>query len=149
MPASEEIYRTANSAQERFAFFFLAAAGGSIAFALARVEDQPPALWVCVAGLAVVLWGASFYFGSVQLLERTAILLLNFQREKVADGTEPQIVGKSPEEVKGVLTKMDARAEGRQKWSSRYGRLQFWLFFTGSAVLVLAYVLKVMATCWS
>jgi hypothetical protein len=141
---SDEIYRAVTAAQERFAFFFLAAAGGSIAFALGRIEGPGFALWMGVAWLAVGAWGASFFYGAHHLLHRTSLLLLNFQRQKVVDGNEPQLQGRPVEVAQAILNEMDKRAKARQAQSGRAANLQFGLFFAGAVLFIIAHMWKVL-----
>ncbi|NNH18505.1 hypothetical protein HLB01_05555 [Bordetella trematum] len=53
-----------DASREKYSYFQLGAAGACIAFALTQSKDQVLGLIHIPLGLALLLWGLSFYFGS-------------------------------------------------------------------------------------
>ena len=106
-----ELYQRILATQERFAYFFLAASGSAIAFALVRTEDQPPARWMLPVGVALVCWGVSFTSVSGRAPPvQGEVLLGNWKSLDVQQGTE-RITASNPSLVEPALERLRTKAE--------------------------------------
>lgn len=57
-----ELYRAHRTAQDKYTYFILAAAGAAIAFALNQTHDATLSWFKLPLGAAVLCWGLSFFF---------------------------------------------------------------------------------------
>src|SRR5262245_13334 len=93
-----EIYRALRSAQDKYAYFLLAAAGAAIALAVNQTHDAKLA-WSQLPLLASVMcWALSFVFGCLHLQYVTTSLYANYELLKVESGQNPS-VGAHPDRM--------------------------------------------------
>jgi hypothetical protein len=130
-----EVYRQLRSHQDKYIYFMLAASASAIAYALNRAQDKPLTLFLIPWGLALLLWGMSFYFGCRHLQYIGSTLFANALLIQIRKGEHPE-AGENPELIKagskGVLSAM----ENNSNKANILGHLQFWFFISG----VLAYI---------
>lgn len=139
MDESLEVYRAINAAQERFNYFFLAASGSAIVFALGRTEGQVVACWMLPVVIAIVLWGVSFFLGSEHLLFKSKIMLINLRSLEIEKGANPTVATNS--ELKGpALRKLREEADKENAKSRRYGRAQYLTFLAGAVFYLLGHI---------
>lgn len=131
-----EIYKATIATQERFAYFFLAASGSAIAFALLRTEGQIPRVWMLPVCLALVCWGISFYLGCEHLLSRSKVLIANW---RVLDMQAGAPDAKNELQVEAA-TRLQQAAERDNANSRRFGRWQYYLFLLGAIFYVLGHI---------
>lgn len=75
-----EVYRLHREVQQKYVYFLLAAAGACVGFSLTQTKGMPLSLELLPIGVAVALWGASFYFGCRQIQALDVALAINFQQ---------------------------------------------------------------------
>lgn len=130
-----EVYRQHRAGQDKYVYFMLAAAASAVAYALNRAQDRYLTLSLIPWGIALLLWGLSFYFGCMNLLYVSSTLYANIVLFTVQNGEEPSL-GNIPWKVEAASEGIRAAIKtniGRASW---YGRLQFFSLISGS----LAYI---------
>jgi len=85
-----EAYRQLRVSQDKYIYFMLAAAASAIAYALTRAQDRLLSLFLIPWGVALLLWGLSFYFGCIHLMYVSSTLFANVELLKVQRGEHPE-----------------------------------------------------------
>lgn len=144
MAELEEVYRAAQASQERYAYFFLAAAGSAIGFAVVRTEDTAAHGWMVPVGVAVALWGASFYSGCQHLLYRGSNLRANVALLEIRQGRDPE-VGTDPRMIEAAASGVMEAVDKNAKNQHAYGRGQYYLFLAGAGCYLLGHVWRIFS----
>src|SRR5262249_11667135 len=129
--------------QERFAYFFLAASGSAIAFAIVRTEGLPVASWMIPIGVAVLCWGLSFWQGCELLRSKTSTLLRNWKSLEIRNGGEP-ITTTNPELAAPARERLASDAAQDKKKTRSSGRAQYVLFLLGAASYLAGHILRLL-----
>ena len=130
-----EAYRQLRTSQDKYVYFMLAASASAIAYALNRAQDRSLSLSLIPWGVALVLWGLSFYFGCINLAYVNSTLYANIELIRIQRGTHPK-AGNNPEIVEAASKGVSLAIESNSDKANRFGHLQFWFFILG----VMAYV---------
>jgi hypothetical protein len=131
-----EMYRQQRTHQEQYVYFLLAAAASAIAYALNRAEDRALTLILIPWGIALILWGLSFYFGCRHLNKIDTIIFQNIEGIKIEAGRNPKI-GSRPDVIAIALEEFKKATASESKIAHLLASLQFWFFIAG----ILAYVI--------
>lgn len=123
-PAEIEVYKAHRQGQERTAYFLLAAAGASIAYALNQTKGLPLDWPQLPAGLAVLAWAASFFFGAEYVQGTSGLLSANQELLRIQDGRHP-IVGAHPNAIQQGA---EIAREAIGKINDRLGRKSAWQY---------------------
>lgn len=126
MPSEEqlEVYRQHNATSDKYAYFLLAAVGAAIALTINQTQTAKLSLSQIPLGVAVVLWGLSFYLGCRHILLVKATLYSNGILLRVQHGEDP-VAGRNIEAI-GITT--DVMREIIEKQSRGAGRTAAWQF---------------------
>lgn len=119
-----EIYRQLRTSQDKYTYFLLAAAGAAIALAVNQTQGVKLSTSQIPLGLAVTLWGMSFFFGCRHLTYVNSILYSNSILLQVEAGENPE-TGKNPQLIRAASEGIRSAIEGNVERSSRFARLQF------------------------
>jgi hypothetical protein len=130
-----EVYRQQRTHQEKYIYFILAAAASAIAYALNRAQDRSLTLILIPWGIALMLWGLSFYFGCRHLNQIDTIMFQNIEGLKIEAGINPKI-GNHPAAIAVAVAEFEKIMAAESKKAHLLARLQFWLFVAG----VVAYI---------
>jgi hypothetical protein len=141
---ASDVYKTVSASQERFAFFILAASASAIAFALVRTEGQAMACWMAPVGVAIALWGLSFWAGAEHVLARHEIFFLNLQLLKVEEGTDP-VASRDQTKQKIIAEFITEEANRRNKAARMLGRAQYLLFLGGAVAYVCGHIMRLIS----
>jgi len=136
-----EIYRALREAQNKYAYFLLAAAGAAITFALNQTQGAALCWSQMPLAAAVFSWGLSFFFGYRHLAYVSSTLYSNAQHFRAERGQHPQ-VGSDPQRVALASAAFMAAAEENANRGNRFGHLQFHLFVTGTVFYIGWHVLE-------
>lgn len=136
-----ELYRQLRTSQDKYAYFLLASVGASIAFALSQTRDLSLSLSQCPLGLAVLLWGLSFYFGCRHIQYVSSTLYANAELLKVEGGRHPEI-GRHPQMMAAASEGIRSAIETNINRSGRLANLQFSFFVTGVIFYVVWHILE-------
>ena len=133
MPTDQqiEIYRQHRTAQEKYVYFLLAAAGAAIALAVNQTQGAKLDWSQLPLASAVALWGLSFFFGCKHLQYVESTLYANADLLKVEAGEHPE-VGGHPQRMAAASEGIRAAVASNIKWAARYGRWQFSCLLLGA-----------------
>ena len=81
-----EIHRQHRTGQEKYTYFLLAVTASAIAFAVQKTSGLKLTWSMVPLGLAVVLWGLSFYFGCKNLLWVQTAIYANYSLLQLQKG---------------------------------------------------------------
>jgi hypothetical protein len=126
-----EIYRQLRTAQEKYVYFLLAAAGAAIVLAVNQTQSLNIKLSQLPLGVGVLLWGLSFFFGCQHLVYVGSTLFANAELLKVESGRHRQI-GNHPELMSAAGEGIRQAIQTNCNRASRYARLQFGAFVLGA-----------------
>jgi len=136
-----EVYRALREAQNKYAYFLLAAAGAAIALALNQTQVATLNWSQFPLAAAVLSWGLSFFFGCRHLAYVSSTLYSNAQHFRAERGQHPQ-VGADPQRIAVASAAFMAAAEENANRGNRFGRLQFHLFVSGAVLYIGWHVLE-------
>jgi len=139
--AELEIYRALREAQNKYAYFLLAAVGGAIALALNQTKGAALNWFQLPLGAAVLAWGLSFFFGCRHLAYVSSTLYSNAQMFRTERGQHPD-VGADPQRIALASAAFKAAAEENSNRGNRFGHLQFRLFVYGAMFYIGWHVLE-------
>ena len=133
MPSPEriEIYKQHRAAQEKYVYFLLAAVGAAIALTVNQTQGAKLAYSQLPLGVAVCLWGLSFFFGCKHLNRVESTLFANADLLKVKDGVYPS-VGSDNERISVAEEVIRKIIESHSTWAARFARWQFGAFILGA-----------------
>ena len=134
MPSPEriEIYKQHRAAQEKYVYFLLAAVGAAIALTVNQTQGAKLAYSQLPLGVAVFLWGLSFFFGCKHLNRVESTLFANADLLKVQYGVYPSI-GNDNERMSVAEKVIRENIESHSTWAGRFARWQFGAFILGAA----------------
>jgi hypothetical protein len=119
-----EIYRQHRTAQDKYIYFLLAAAGAAIALAMHQTQDAKLSLSQIPLGVAVGLWGLSFFFGCRHLIYASLVLHDNSTLLQVQAGENP-LSRRDPERITASIEILRGIIEKHSSKASWFARLQF------------------------
>ena len=127
----QQIAEQLHQAQGKYTYFLLAAAASGIVLAVQRTTGQSLNWGHILLGLAVMLWGASFFAGCRNRAYFSSTLYANLALLQLQDDSHP----KSSTHREAVAAACDGvRAAAGQNSAScnRWGKWQFRLLLTGA-----------------
>jgi hypothetical protein len=120
----------------------LAAAGAAVAFAATRTQEAALAWSQIPLGLAVILWGFSFYFGCLRVQTATSTIYANFELLKVEHGEHERLVGYHPQMVQAAADGIRDAMATNIKRGAAFWKLQFWFLIVGTVAYLAWHVLE-------
>ena len=136
-----EIFRQYRTAEDKYTYFVLAAAGAGIALAVNRTASSAIALSQIPLGIAVLSWALSFFFGCRHVLYVNSNLYANFNLLKVEGGEHPEI-GLSPQHQAAAAAGIREAMEDNSKRAVGHARRQFIFLATGAVMYVAWHVIE-------
>jgi hypothetical protein len=132
-----EVYRALRSAQDKYTYFLLAAAGAAIALTVNQTHEAKLAWSQLPLAAAVLSWALSFVFGCLHLQYDNSILYANADLLKIKSGQHPS-VGTHPQMITAASDGIREAIEENSKRSVKHASRQFAFLIVG-AVLFLAW----------
>ena len=126
-----EVYRQLRTAQDKYSYFVLAAAGAAIALAVNQTHAATLAWSLLPLGAAVLAWGLSFFIGCRSLEYVAATLYGNAQLISVERG-EHREVGRDPERMAAASAGIRSAIESNSNRGNRLAHWQFRLLILGA-----------------
>jgi hypothetical protein len=136
-----EVYRALRESQGKYTYFLLAAVGAAVGFALSQTKETALCLSQIPLGIAVVLWGLSFYLGCRNISYVNSLLYANSEMLRIESGqhpevgTHPQMVGAASE---GIREAMDHNA----KKANTMGNWQFSTLIAGAIFYIFWHIVE-------
>lgn len=139
----QQIADQLHQAQAKYTYFLLAASASGIALAVQRTDGQPLNWSHVLLGVAVSLWGASFFAGCRNRGYFSSTLYSNIALLQLQDGSHPE-TPTHQEAVAAACEGVLAAAESNSASGSTWGKWQFRLLIIG-ALFFLAWHIVGMA----
>ena len=133
------VYNALRTAQEKYTYFLLAAAGAAIAFAINQTHDTKLAWTQLPLGLSVLCWGVSFFFGCLHLQYGSDILYDNAEMLRMQSGVHP-MVGSDSKHIAAASQIMREIMEKKSNNSNRYANIQFRLVPIGAVLYLIWHI---------
>lgn len=128
-----EVYRHLRTAQGKYCYFLLAAAGASMAFAFNQTGSLSLSLSQIPLGFSVVSWAASFFFGCRYIMRDHSILRLNMYILETSFSLERQLI--NPNDIQAVMQRLKKTKEqirGLGNGANKYYHLQLYCLWSGA-----------------
>jgi hypothetical protein len=138
---TREIYRQLRTAQDKYTYFLLAAAGAAIALAVNQTQDDAIAWPQVPLALAVLCWGLSFFLGCQHVQYVNSTLYANADLLKIESGTHSE-VGEHPQMIAAASEGIKQAIEHNASRANRLGHRQFILLVTGAVLYVVWHVVE-------
>ncbi|WP_309683024.1 hypothetical protein [Polaromonas sp.] len=127
MPSQEqlEVYRQHSATSEKYTYFLLAAVGAAIALCINQTQALNLSPSQTPLGLAVVLWGLSFYLGCRHVGMVKATLYTNGALLRVQDGMDPlagrnvEAIGIASDALREIIDTRSNQASFAAAWQFR------------------------------
>ena len=136
-----EVYRQLRTSQHKYIYFLLAAAGAAVALALNRTQTATFTLVLIPWGLALALWGLSFFFGCRHLAYVSSTLFANAELLRVQRGEHPK-AGTHPDMIRVASEGILSAIEYNSDKANKLAKLQFNCFVFGALAYVAWHLLE-------
>ncbi|MFC4820327.1 hypothetical protein [Dokdonella ginsengisoli] len=133
--AQFEVYRALRTSQDKYAYFLLAAAGASIAFAITQTRGHHISWFQVPLGLAVLCWGLSFFFGCRNIAYVNSTLYANAELIRVQNGEHPEI-GRDPQRQKAACIGIRTAIESKSNVANSLSKRQFYFLIAGAVFYI-------------
>jgi hypothetical protein len=133
--AQLEVYRALRTSQDKYAYFLLAAAGASIAFAVTQTRGHHISWFQVPLGLAVLCWGLSFFFGCRNIAYVNSTLYANAELIRVQNGEHPG-VGRDPQMQEAACAGIRAAIESNSNIANSLSKRQFYFLIAGAVLYI-------------
>jgi len=137
-----ELYKQQQNLNEKHTYFLLAAAGAAIGFAVQKTEGLLLSWWLAPVGLAILCWGASFFYGCKHIGACQAVISLNSDLLEVSRGTHHR--QPPPQITQAILQDTKTELDKNVRRSTVAKRAQFRLLIEGAVLFVLWRVLEMV-----
>ena len=138
-----QLHRQHQTSQDKYTYFLLAITASAIAFAIQKSDTLSITYSLIPLGLAVLLWGFSFYFGIKNLLGVQSAIYANFNLLQLKKGIHtdqpdhPQMLEAA---LRGVESAIKINIENAQF----YGVRQFRLIISGGVFFLVWHILEMI-----
>lgn len=140
--ALSDVYNALQEARSKYVYFKLASAGACIGFAVNQTNNAPLSITQLPLGVAVLLWGFSFFCGCMHLANENATMYFNATLLQVQRGIHP-LTGQNPALIEEVgASTLRERIDGHARRAGRFGRWQFNTLIAGAVCYVAWHVLE-------
>jgi hypothetical protein len=139
--AAKILFEAHRTAQEKYTYFLLAAAGAAIGFAATQTRDALLAWSQAPLALAILAWGLSFFFGCRQIRYVQSSLYANSELLRVQAGRHPK-AGIHPDVIAAASAGISSAMESNAERASFFTRWQFNCLILGAIMYVGWHVLE-------
>lgn len=136
-----EIYRQHRTAQDKYTYFLLAAAGAAIALAVNQTKGTSLSWSQLPLAIAVLCWGLSFFFGCRHLGYVSFTLFANADLLRVENGQHP-LSGNNPQLMATASEGIRQAIESNSERANRLGHMQFRFLITGAVFYIAWHVIE-------
>lgn len=134
-----EVYRQFRTAQDKYAYFLMAAAGAGIGLAVNQTQTATINRSKIPLAGAIICWALSFVFGCRYIGTLTSSLYSNMELLKVQAGEHPK-VGRHPQVIAAASEGIRNALEKHGNRATRFGRNQFVFLVAGAVLYVVWHV---------
>lgn len=139
--AEKEVYKALTTAQLKYVYFLLAAAGAGIAFAINQTQGSSLRLSQIPLAFGILSWGMSFFFGCRYLQYISSTMYANTELLKAQSGRHP----KSGTHLQNMLAVVNGIQQAMDENSIRAGKFaqsQFLCLIAGAVLYVCWHILE-------
>lgn len=136
-----EVFRVLRESQSKYTYFLLAATAAAIGFALNQTQAATLTWFHLPVGVAVLLWGGSFFCGCRHLAYVNSILYANAEMLRIEAGQHPQ-VGNHPDYMQAASSGIRQAMERNSNSANQLGHWQFRLLIAGAIFYIAWHVLQ-------
>ena len=140
-PEQLEVHRALRDSQSKYTYFLLASAGAAVGFALNQTKESVLAVSQVPLGIAVLLWGVSFYFGCRYIQYVNSYLYANAELLLIESG-QHSAVGSHPERIAESSGGTRNAMESKSDFANELSKLQFTTLVAGAAFYILWHVIE-------
>lgn len=126
-----ELYKQSRTTQDKFTYFLLAVSASAIAFSVQQVSDRTFSYSLIPLGIALFLWGLSFYWGCLNIKYVNSGIYANFELVKIENGQNNEIPN-NPQYIAAAVEGIKLAAEENSNKANRYANLQFKILILGA-----------------
>ena len=136
-----QIHNQLRTMQDKYTYFLLAVAASAIALSVQVTKDATLSINLVPLGLAVLLWGSSFYVGCRYLQYTQSYLIANHAYLQVKQGTHPD-VGSHPDYINAASQGIKEAMEKSAETIGKLGNRQFQLLVLGGILYVIWHLVE-------
>lgn len=130
-----ELYKQHQTSHEKYTYFILAAAGAATGFAVQKTEGLHLSWWLAPAGLALVCWGISFYYGCKNVEWVQSVNYANYSLLQLRAGVHPAQPD-HPERTQVAISGVQAALDGNVTQAQFYSIWQFRMLIAGAVSFI-------------
>lgn len=138
-----EIFKQHHTGRDKYTYFLLAVTASAIAFSVQKTDGLKLAWSMLPLGLAVLLWGLSFYFGCQNLLWVQASIYANYNLFELQKGVHPDQPA-HPQLLEAAINGVRSALESNIKNTQFYAQWQFRLLITGAVFFLIWHIIEMI-----
>lgn len=138
-----EFHRQHRTGQDKYTYFLLAVTASAIAFAVQKTDGLKITWSLIPLGLAVLLWGLSFYFGIKNLIWVQTAIFANYSLLQLQKGVHPEQPD-HPQLLEAAIRGVTSALESNAKSAQFYGIWQFRLLIGGGILFIVWHILEMV-----
>lgn len=138
-----EIHKQHRTGQDKYTYFLLAVTASAVAFAVQKTSDITITWSLFPLGLAVLLWGISFFFGCKNLLWVQTSIYSNYSLLQLQKGVHPEQPD-HPQMLEAAIAGVRSALESNVNNVQFYGVWQFRLLIAGAVFFLAWHVLEIV-----
>ncbi|MBU0699892.1 hypothetical protein KKE26_01120 [bacterium] len=139
--ALTEIHRQHRTGQDKYTYFLLAVTASAVAFTVQKTDGLKITYSLLPLGVAILLWGLSFYFGIKNLLWVQTSIYANYSLLQLQKGVYPEQPD-HPQMLEAAIRGVRSAIESNVGKSQFYGVWQFRLLIAGAVLFLVWHVLE-------
>lgn len=136
-----EMYRQFRTAQDKYVYFLLTAAGAGIALAVNQTKSEGLQLSQIPLALCIMSWGLSFFSGSRFALHSISAIYTNTKLYLAQQGLDP-IAGNHSQKIELACGVYEKSLQKDQEALAKHGRRQFRFLVVGACMYLVWHVLE-------
>lgn len=136
-----EMYRQFRTAQDKYVYFLLTAAGAGIALVVNQTGSIGLQLSQIPLGICIISWTLSFLSGSRFALHSLSAIYTNMKLYKAQQGLDP-LAGSHPQKIEIACEVYEDSLEKDQSKLRKHGKWQFRFLTIGAIMYLLWHILE-------
>src|SRR3972149_4298959 len=138
-----EIHKQHRTGQDKYTYFLLAVTASAVAFSVQKTTGLKLSWSQLPLGMAVLMWGLSFYFGCKNLTWVQTSIYANYSLLQLQKGVHPEQPD-HPQLLEAAIRGVRSALESNIKSAQFYAIWQFRLLITGAIFFLLWHVLEMV-----
>ena len=138
---SMQLHNQLNVAQDKYTYFLLAVAASAIAFATQITKESSFSYSLIPLGLAVLVWGLSFYCGCQNIRYSNTNTIANIELLNLESGEYPEF-SKNPKMIQVITEGIKSAFESNSVKLCSYSNWQFRFLIIGSVMFIVWHIFE-------